>query len=123
MADLPESLRDSEAVREVQELFTYLERAGIKNATFDITLMRGLDYYTGTVFEVFDTHPENNRALFGGGRYDGLLFGAEPLPAVGMAPGLTMMQLFLETHGLIASRCTLYAGLHDCFRQCDCWCY
>ena len=103
MADLPEALRDSEAVREVQELFTYLERAGIKNATFDITLMRGLDYYTGTVFEFFDTHPENNRSLFGGGRYDGLvgLFGAEPLTAVGMAPGLTMMQLFLETHGLL----------------------
>lgn len=103
MADLPESIRDSEAVREVQDLFTQLERAGVKNATFDITLMRGLDYYTGTVFEFFDTHPENNRALFGGGRYDGLvsLFGAEPVSAVGFAPGLTMTMLFLETHGLL----------------------
>ncbi len=103
MADLPESIRDSEAVREVQELFTHLERAGVKNATFDITLMRGLDYYTGTVFEFYDTHPENARSLFGGGRYDGLvgLFGAEPLTAVGMAPGLTMFMLFLETHGLL----------------------
>ena len=105
MADLPESIRDSEAVREVQELFTHLERAGVKNATFDITLMRGLDYYTGTVFEFYDTHPENARSLFGGGRYDGLvgLFGAEPLTAVGMAPGLTMFMLFLETHGLLPS--------------------
>lgn len=103
MADLPEAIRDSEAVKEVQELFTYLERADVKNATFDITLMRGFDYYTGTVFEFFDTHPENNRSLFGGGRYDGLvgLFGAEPLTAVGIAPGLTMIQLFLETHGLL----------------------
>lgn len=103
MADLPETIRDSQAVREVQELFTHLERAGIKNATFDITLMRGLDYYTGTVFEFFDTHPENNRSLFGGGRYDGLvgLFGAEQISAVGMAPGLTMTQLFLETHKLL----------------------
>lgn len=103
MADLPESIRDSEAVREVQELFTLLERNGIKNAIFDITLMRGLDYYTGTVFEFFDTHPENNRSLFGGGRYDGLvgLFGAEPLTAVGFAPGLTMTQLFLESHELL----------------------
>ena len=94
MADLPEEIRDSEAVREVQELFTYLERAGIKNAIFDITLMRGLDYYTGTVFEFFDTHPENTRALFGGGRYDGLvgLFGGEPVSAVGFAPGLSMME-------------------------------
>jgi histidyl-tRNA synthetase len=103
MADLPEDIRESEAVKEVQELFTLLERAGVKNAIFDITLMRGLDYYTGTVFEFFDTHPDNNRSLFGGGRYDGLvgLFGAEPISAVGMAPGLTMTELFLETHNLL----------------------
>lgn len=103
MADLPEMLRDSDAVREIQELFTHLERAGVKNAVFDITLMRGLDYYTGTVFEFYDTHPENNRALFGGGRYDGLvgLFGAEPVSAVGIAPGLTTTELFLKTHDLI----------------------
>jgi histidyl-tRNA synthetase len=102
MSELPESIRESDAVQEVQDLFTYLDRAGIKNATFDITLMRGLDYYTGTVFEFFDTHPDNNRALFGGGRYDGLvgLFGAEPISAVGMAPGLTMTELFIETHQL-----------------------
>lgn len=103
MADLPEMLRESDAVREIQELFTYLERAGVKNAVFDITLMRGLDYYTGTVFEFYDTHPENNRALFGGGRYDGLvgLFGAEPVSAVGIAPGLTTTELFLKTHDLV----------------------
>ncbi len=103
MADMPEEIRACSAVREIQELFTLLDQVGIKNAIFDITLMRGLDYYTGTVFEFFDTHPENNRSLFGGGRYDGLvgLFGAEPLGAVGMAPGLTMTQLFLETHKLL----------------------
>ncbi len=103
MADLPETIRDSEAVKEVQELFTQLERAGIKNAVFDITLMRGLDYYTGTVFEFFDTHPENARSLFGGGRYDGFigLFGGEPVSAVGFAPGLSMTELFLETHKLL----------------------
>lgn len=103
MADLPDVVRDSEAVKEVQELFTYLERAGVKNAMFDITLMRGLDYYTGTVFEFFDAHPENNRALFGGGRYDGLvgLFGAEPVSAVGFAPGLSMTELFLQVHNLV----------------------
>jgi len=103
MADLPEMLRESDAVREIQELFTQLERAGVKNAVFDITLMRGLDYYTGTVFEFYDTHPENTRALFGGGRYDGLvgLFGAEPVSAVGIAPGLTTTELFLKTHNLV----------------------
>lgn len=103
MAELPEEIRASAAVGEMQVLFTELERAGIKNAVFDITLMRGLDYYTGTVFEFFDTHPENRRSLFGGGRYDGLvgLFGAEPVSAVGMAPGLTMTEIFLRTHGLL----------------------
>ncbi len=108
MADLPEVIRDSDAVREVQELFTYLEHAGIKNAMFDITLMRGLDYYTGTVFEFYDTHPENSRALFGGGRYDGLvgLFGAEPMSAVGFAPGLSMTELFLQTHELLPEFCS-----------------
>lgn len=103
MAELPEEIRENEAVKEVQELFTLLAQAGVKNATFDITLMRGLDYYTGTVFEFFDTSPDNNRSLYGGGRYDGLvgLFGAEPISAVGMAPGLTMTELFLQTHDLL----------------------
>ncbi|NCQ53958.1 histidine--tRNA ligase [Candidatus Saccharibacteria bacterium CG11_big_fil_rev_8_21_14_0_20_41_19] len=103
MADLPAEIRDSAAVTEIQELFTLLERAGVKSLVFDITLMRGLDYYTGMVFEVFDTHPDNNRALFGGGRYDGLvgLFGAESISAVGMAPGGTMMENFISVHNLM----------------------
>jgi len=103
MGELPQEIRESSAVLEVQKLFTLLERAGVKNAIFDITLMRGFDYYTGTVFEFFDMHPENKRSLFGGGRYDGLvgLFGAEPISAVGFAPGYTMTELFLRSHDLL----------------------
>lgn len=103
IANLPSELRNHETMHDVRELFAALERKGIKNITFDITLMRGLDYYTGTVFEFFDTNPENRRSLFGGGRYDGLvgLFGAEPLSAVGMAPGYTMTELFLRSHDLL----------------------
>lgn len=103
VAELPAELKDSDHVKELQALFTSLKNQGVTNAKFDITLMRGLDYYTGTVFEVFDTHPENNRSMFGGGRYDGLvgLFGVEPISTVGMAPGLTPMQLFLESHNLL----------------------
>jgi histidyl-tRNA synthetase len=103
MADLPVEIRECSTVTEVQELFTLLERADVKSLVFDITLMRGLDYYTGMVFEVFDTNPENSRALFGGGRYDGLvsLFNAEPISAVGFAPGGTTMMDFLETHDLL----------------------
>lgn len=101
--ELPDALQSTEAAQELAELFELLEAAGVKNARFDVTLMRGLDYYTGTVFEVFDTHPDNNRAMFGGGRYDGLvgLFGVEPVATVGMAPGLTPTQLFLESHKLL----------------------
>lgn len=102
-ADLPEELQGISSVKELEELFGYLDDMGVKNVRFDVTLMRGLDYYTGMVFEVFDLHPDNNRAMFGGGRYDGLvgLFGAEPVPTVGFAPGLSTMELFLHTHDLL----------------------
>ena len=101
--ELPSELRQSETFVEIKDLFDQLERAGVRNAQFDATLMRGLDYYTGMVFEVVDKAPENNRSMFGGGRYDGLigLFGVEPVPTVGFAPGLTPLMLFLETHNLI----------------------
>lgn len=103
MAELPQELLESEAVREVQQLFTVLSDAKITNAKFDITLMRGLDYYTGMVFEVFDNHPENNRSLFGGGRYDGLvtLFGGAPSPVVGFGMGGTTIEEFLSGHKLL----------------------
>jgi len=103
MEELPETIRSSSALEEIQEIFTYLEQSNVHNVQFDVTLMRGLDYYTGTVFEVFDTHPDNRRALFGGGRYDGLvgLFGVEPLPTIGMGLGATTVQQFLEVHDLL----------------------
>jgi len=106
---LPEELKVADALSEVSRVFTALAKAGVTDAIFDATLMRGLDYYTGTVFEAFDTHPDNNRSLFGGGRYDGLvgLFGAEPISAVGMAPGNTMMENFLSVHGLLPAQKSL----------------
>ena len=103
VGNLPAEIASNEAVAELGTLFQLLKARGVSNAVFDITLMRGFDYYTGTVFEFFDTHPDNNRAMFGGGRYDGLvgLFGAEPISAVGMAPGLSPTELFLESHNLL----------------------
>ncbi len=69
---------------------------------FDPGIVRGFDYYTGLVFEMNDTHPENARALFGGGRYDKLLsqFGKESIPAVGFGMGDVTLQDFLEVHSL-----------------------
>lgn len=100
---LPSDVSKLSSVMELREVLAALKDKGIANAEFDITLMRGLDYYTGTVFEFFDMAPENNRSMFGGGRYDGLvgLFGVEPVATVGVAPGLTPMQLFLTTHKLL----------------------
>ena len=100
---LPESLRQSPAAQRLSHVMELLAAEGISNLMFDVALMRGLDYYTGTVFEFFDTAPENNRALFGGGRYDSLvgLFGVEPVATVGIGMGATTMERFLEVHGLL----------------------
>lgn len=98
---LPESVR--EFAQPLEEVLSGLAALGIGNAKFDITIVRGLDYYTDIVFEVFDTNPENPRSLFGGGRYDGLvgLFGVHDLPAVGFAWGDVVMRDFLDTHKLL----------------------
>ena len=100
---LPEELHAAPALSDLRAVYDGLIAAGVTSIVFDATLMRGLDYYTGTVFEVYDTHPDNNRSLFGGGRYDGLvgMFGAEPISAVGMAPGNSMIENFLAVHGLL----------------------
>ncbi len=96
-----------EGTRELRALFSLLEESGFsKNqVVFDAQVLRGLDYYTGTVFEMYDTSPENNRAMFGGGRYDNLvgLFGKEKLPGVGFGMGDVTLRNFLETHGLLPS--------------------
>ncbi|HTE21581.1 MAG TPA: histidine--tRNA ligase [Candidatus Limnocylindria bacterium] len=101
--DLPGELRVHPSVLELQVLMDLLAKAGVTNFEFDPTLMRGFAYYTDIVFEVFDTHPENNRSMFGGGRYDGLvgLFGVEPIATAGFGMGDVTLQNFLETHELL----------------------
>ena len=87
----------------LEDLRVQLEHMGVGNMIVDTKITRGFDYYTGMVFEVFDTHAENNRSLFGGGRYDGLLnqFGAEKIPAVGFGMGDVTARHFLEVRGLM----------------------
>ena len=77
------------AFTQVQRLFSLFENYGIHDAVkFDIAVVRGLNYYTGVVFEAFDSKHES-RAIFGGGRYDNLLaqFGGGNLTAVGLGFG------------------------------------
>jgi len=70
---------------------------------FDPLIVRGFDYYTSTVFEVFDVSPENRRSLFGGGRYDNLvaLFNDRRIPGIGFGMGDVTLFDFLETHRLL----------------------
>ncbi|KKW19865.1 MAG: Histidine-tRNA ligase [Parcubacteria group bacterium GW2011_GWA2_51_10] len=87
----------------LEELRTQLEHMGVRNMIVDTNITRGFDYYTGMVFEVYDTDESNRRALFGGGRYDNLLaaFGGESIPAVGFGMGDVTARDFLETHNLL----------------------
>lgn len=100
---LPEKARSHKGVLEIKELQERLAEIGIKNTVFSPTLMRGFDYYTGIVFEIFDTNPENRRAIFGGGRYDDLLniFGDEKIPAVGFGMGDVTTRDVLQTYNLL----------------------
>ena len=68
----------------------------------DSRIVRGLAYYTGTVFEIHETTGKE-RAIAGGGRYDTLveLFGGPPTPACGFAMGDVVLRLVLEDHGLL----------------------
>lgn len=85
------------------EIVGQLEVRGMQNIKIDPSLARGQTYYTGVIFEIFDSNPENSRSLLGGGRYDNLLdlFGSEQMPAVGFGSGDVTMRDFLETHGLL----------------------
>lgn len=90
--------------QEIMQLFNKLEKYKVSEyCEFVPSIMRGFDYYTSTVFEVFDRSPENTRSMFGGGRYDDLLtiFGKESFPAVGFGMGDVTLKEFLTIHNLL----------------------
>ncbi len=89
---------------ELVRLFKALEALGVKDyVKFDPNIMRGLLYYTGTVFEAFDVSGSVRRAILGGGRYDNLLrdVGGDPLSGVGFAMGDVVIGIILKEKGLI----------------------
>ena len=95
----------SVAVRELRELFGLAEAYGYDEwLVLDLTVVRGLAYYTGIVFEGFDRSGEL-RAIFGGGRYDRLLssFGGEDLPAAGFGFGDAVIMELLKMTGKMPS--------------------
>jgi histidyl-tRNA synthetase len=91
------------AIAELRRLFEILHRMGVGQfCRFDIGIVRGLAYYTGIVFEVFDAD-DQLRAIAGGGRYDNLLamFDGPNLPATGMGMGDCVLEILLRDKGLI----------------------
>lgn len=101
--NLPEGIIDDQAVQSVKKIIETASGLGVDNIVYDVSLVRGLDYYNDFVFEVFDTNPDNNRAMFGGGRYDGLIsmFGVESLATVGFGISDVMLIEFLRGHNLL----------------------
>jgi histidyl-tRNA synthetase len=90
-----------QAWAELKELFSSLKNRGVDNIRINFGIVRGLDYYSGIVFEAFDSSSSFG-ALVGGGRYDSLpsAFGREDIGATGVAGGVERIILSLEAQGL-----------------------
>lgn len=91
------------ALSELQQIFDHLKSMGVAEyCRFDMSIVRGLAYYTGMVFEVHDAVGDL-RAVCGGGRYDNLLrdFGGPSLPATGMGMGDCVLEILLRERGLL----------------------
>ena len=108
VGDLPalaaEGRLPADATEHLVALDRLLNETGYaKTSRFDPGIVRGFDYYTAFIFEIFDNHPENRRSIFGGGRYDRLLglFGKESLPAVGFGMGDVTLENFIRVHDLV----------------------
>ncbi|QLD90604.1 histidine--tRNA ligase [Natronomonas salina] len=106
LADLVEFAgtdRVDAAVENLRNVLAAAEDFGAREfCTVSLETARGLDYYTGVVFECFDTAGEVSRSVFGGGRYDDLIegFGGEPTPAVGVGIGHETLSLLCQRAGV-----------------------
>jgi histidyl-tRNA synthetase len=102
--NIPDEFYESKGYKDLVDFEQLLSDANLSEyCTFSSSVVRGLDYYTGIVYEVYDTGKENRRSIFGGGRYDDLLsiFSDELIPATGFGLGVLMLNLFLKTYDLI----------------------
>ena len=97
---------DDAPLEEIAEALALFARYGARpgEVVVDLSLARGLRYYTGLVFEIYDDGPDGTLQLCGGGSYDDLvraLGGREAVPACGFSIGLERTRLALERHGLL----------------------
>ena len=108
-----------ETLAAIKGLFEDIKTIGLSDIIhFDPSVVRGFDYYTGFIFEIFDTSPQNKRSLYGGGRYDNLigLFSNEELTGIGFGLGDVTLQNFLTAHNLLpnfANDTTVFIPLLD----------
>jgi histidyl-tRNA synthetase len=100
--DLEKLALNREAKQGLEELKNVLENLNSDFVKIDMSTVRGLAYYTGTVFEIFDSK-QRYRAIAGGGRYDNLVeqFGGQPCPATGFGLGYSTLSLLLQEKNLI----------------------
>lgn len=103
LKDLPSEIISSGQTDDLASLMARLKADALEGVVYDPKIMRGFDYYTGIVFEVFDLNPDNNRSMLGGGRYDGLvgLFGVKAVPTVGFGWGDVTLENFLVSNHLL----------------------
>jgi histidyl-tRNA synthetase len=97
-------------VARLRELFHVVTEAGIpaERVALDVSIARGLDYYTGTIYETFLTDDPKIGSICSGGRYDNLagLFTSQKLPGVGASLGLDRLLAAMESFGMIAQAST-----------------
>ena len=89
---------------ELTRFFAVVDALGLSDyIVFDASIMRGLLYYTGTVFEAWEVGGDIKRSILGGGRYDNLTrdVGGDPIPGVGFAMGDVVIGLILQKYGLL----------------------
>jgi histidyl-tRNA synthetase len=107
ITNLKEMLADRDLWKQSDELtrfFAVIDALGLSDyVIFDGSIMRGLLYYTGTVFEAWEVGGDIKRSILGGGRYDNLTrdVGGDPIPGVGFAMGDVVIMLILEKYALL----------------------
>lgn len=116
LTKLKEMLADRDGWNQSVELtrfFAVIEALGLRQYfEFDPSIMRGLLYYTGTVFEAWEVGGDIKRSILGGGRYDNLTqdVGGDPIPGVGFAMGDVVIGLILEKYGLLPKGLSIHAA-------------
>lgn len=103
-----ESLIFREGIKELKDVYDYMQKFGIKeeNIKIDLSITRGLDYYTGTVFETFLNGYESIGSVCSGGRYEDLAsnFTKQKFPGIGLSIGLSRLFYQLNEAGLLGKQ-------------------